>query len=99
LHTVTAANDGFHVEAAGEVAKVGVIRHDFVPPVPEGTYIVMAFQVTGYGRDADGSALPELTHVGLDGKSTGWVESCVGLGDEIVILDHPTELRGLAQEK
>lgn len=96
LHRTLPPDDGFRREGDQLV----VVRRDFVPPVPEGSYVVMVFRVTGYDPDSDGAALARVARVGLDGQPTGWEESGVDVGlghEDILTVDHPSDLLGMAQ--
>lgn len=55
------------------------VKRDFVKPEPEGTIVLMAFRVTGYDADCDGSAMARLEHIDKDGDSTGWEPNQLGL--------------------
>jgi len=51
------------------------IRRDFVEPEPVGTVLLLAFRITGYDKDCDGSALARLERVDEDCRTTGWTEN------------------------
>jgi len=90
--------DKARVESLGSNNNVQylTLKRDFVPPVPEGSYVIMVFKVTGFGSDCDGSALPVLEQVDFDGRTTGWTENMVGLhGNTALIVDNPKELTKL----
>jgi hypothetical protein len=53
-----------------------------VEPVPVGTVVLMAFRITGYDRDCDGSAMARLENIDALGEATGWEEAHVGLYPE-----------------
>jgi len=55
------------------------IKRDPVEPEPVGTIVLMAFRVTGYDQDCDGSLMARLEHIDKDGEATGWEEDSVGL--------------------
>jgi len=56
-----------------------VSRRDPVKPEPEGTLVLLAFRVTRYEPDCDGSLMACLEHVDRDGHSSGWKPSRIGL--------------------
>ena len=65
-------------------------KRDFVKPEPEGTIVLMAFRVTGYDQDCDGSAMAQLQQIDRDGEETGWEPNQIGLfptTDIVVSLD------------
>lgn len=83
-------DDNFRVVNNGGI---GVIRRDFVPPVPVGSCIVKVFRVTGYSRDCDGSAMARLANVDFQGQETGWVADSLGLyPDSTLVVDYPSEV-------
>jgi hypothetical protein len=67
-----------------------VIRRDPVQPEPIGTIVLMAFRVTGYDPDCDGSLMGRFEHIDRDGESTGWTPKSIGLNpttDLVVTLE------------
>lgn len=68
-------NDRFHVT-----------KRDTVHPEPVGTIVLMAFEVTGYDSDCDGSALARLRHIDKDGNATGWEPNNLGLSPETALV-------------
>ncbi len=72
-----------------------IIKRDFVKPEPEGTIILMAFRITGYDQDCDGSAMARLDSIDFNGDETGAELTHYGLypaSDLVVTLD---ELKSL----
>lgn len=66
------------------------------PPV--GSYVAMVFRVTGYdpdcGETPETATMARLEHVGLDGETSGWEVSQVGLyGTHDRVLNDPGDLR------
>ena len=55
------------------------LTRDPVEPEPVGSIVLMAFRVTGYRPDCDGSLMAELEHIDKDGEATGWTENSIGL--------------------
>lgn len=98
FHKLPEPDDNFRVEPKpswGELM-VGVIKHDFVPPIPVGSYIACVFRVTGYDQDCDGSAMAHLEQVDSKGDTTGWEVDCKGLyADCDIVLDAPGDLHKL----
>lgn len=73
--------------------RAAVVKHNYVPSPPVGTYVAMVFRVAGHDRDADGSAMMRLACVNRDGSETGWAPNCIGAyPDTDVIVDHPQDL-------
>lgn len=75
-----------------------IAKRDPVRPVPEGTIVVMAFRVTGYDPDCDGSLMARLENIDATGEPTGWEETAMGLYptstwmvDDVAELDHPSQ--------
>jgi hypothetical protein len=91
------AKENFRVEPAS--GRIGIIKRDFVKPEPEGTIILMAFRITGYDRDADGSAMIRAEALMLedDGRfeATGLEVDHIGLYDWTDIVVTEDELRAL----
>lgn len=54
-------------------------QRDTVEPEPVGTIVLMAFRVTGYDTDCDGSAMARLEQIDKDGETTGWAPDQLGL--------------------
>ncbi|WP_165689235.1 hypothetical protein [Mycobacteroides abscessus] len=55
----------------------------------------MAFRVTGYDRDCDGTLMSRLERVDVHGEATGWEENAIGLyPDTAWTIDNLNELRG-----
>jgi hypothetical protein len=68
------------------------------PPV--GSYVAMVFRVTGYdpdcGETPETATMARLEQVDLDGETTGWETSCVGLYDTTDrVLSKPGDLRAV----
>lgn len=85
--------DNFRVVYKGGIR---VVRRDFVPPVPVGSYVVKVFRVTGYDPDCDGSAMARLEAVNFEGEPTGSIMGYLGLyPDTALVVDHPSEVTKL----
>ena len=82
----------------GEGIDARMVRRDPVEPVPVGTYVVMAFRVTGYDPDVDGSLMARLAHVDRYGEETGWEPTHLGVRPNTdMVVDHPEDLWALAE--
>jgi hypothetical protein len=84
VREITADEENFRFETKGPFE---VIRRDPVKPEPEGAIVLMAFRVTGYDPDCDGSLMARLEHIDKNGQTTGWTPDAIGLyGDcELVV--------------
>lgn len=90
---ITAEQENFRVVPFHGLPGVTTVKRDPVEPVPVGTYVVMAFRVTGYSPDCDGSLMAQLESVDGAGEATGWEANCIGLyPDCTLMVDHPSEL-------
>ena len=94
VRSVTAEEENFRTEPfVGN--NMRIVRRDFVKPEPEGTIILMAFKITGYDQDCDGSAMARLDNIDFNGDATGATLTHYGLypeSDLVVTLD---ELKSL----
>lgn len=52
---------------------------DGIEPEPVGTIVLMAFRITDYDPDCDGSLMARLEHIDRCGETTGWRPSHLGL--------------------
>lgn len=78
VREITAEEENFRTEPwIGGTHRI--VRRDFVEPEPVGTIVLMAFRVTGYDRDCDGSAMARLEHLSEDGSGSGWAPTHLGL--------------------
>lgn len=84
VRQVSAEEENFRMEPMGGFR---VIRRDPVEPEPVGTLVLMAFRITGYDPDCDGSLMARLEQVSSDGTPTGWETNSHGLypGSEVVV--------------
>ena len=62
-------------------------KRDPVEPEPVGTIILMAFRITGYDPDCDGSLMARLENINSEGEASGWTTDSHGLypGSEVVV--------------
>ncbi len=95
--TAKESNDRFVTQRSGDPFVVR--RCDPVEPEPVGTIIVMAFRITGYDPDCDGSLMARLEHIDRSGNATGWEPTHLGLYPDCDLVVELGELRDLFQEK
>ena len=99
VREVTAEEENFRIEPMDGRPNIGFIRRDPVEPEPVGTIVLLAFRVTGYDRDCDGSLLARLAQIDFQLlEETGWETNNHGLyqSSEIVVSDD--ELRKLYEK-
>ena len=98
VHYITAQEENFRLEAIpGTDARM--IRRDYVEPEPRGTIVLLAFRITGYSADCDGSALVCLEQIDINGEETGWSENSIGLYEtSALVLSGIEELKNLFNE-
>jgi len=70
-------------------------RRDPIEPEPIGTILIMAFRITGYSPDCDGSLMAEVANIDKNGKTTGWTEDRLGLYPNDALVATEEELKGL----
>jgi len=92
VREITADEENFRTERRGAFE---VIRRDSVEPEPVGTIVLMAFRVTGYDKDCDGSLMARLEQVNKDGDVTGWEADSIGLYPDTDLVVTPDEWRAL----
>ena len=68
-------------------------RRDPIKPEPEGTIVLMAFRVTGYDQDCDGSLMARLEQIDKHGDCTGWDPTQIGLYPETDLVVSLKEFR------
>ena len=96
VREVTAKEENFKIEPVDGRPNIGFIRRDPVEPEPAGTIVLLAFRITGYDKDCDGSLMARLAQIDFEEMdTTGWETDCHGLypSTEIVVSDD--ELRNL----
>jgi len=94
VREITAEEENFRMEPV-EGAAFSLIRRDPVEPEPVGTIVVMAFRVTGYSKDCDGSLMAELDNIDKDGESTGWTPGKIGLYPDVDLVVTDEEWTGM----
>lgn len=97
VRTITAEEENFRTEPFFRDAQHGmqVIRRNPIEPEPVGTIILMAFRITGYCQDCDGSLLAELDHIDRNGEHTGWSPKQLGLYPDTDLVVEEDELSKL----
>jgi hypothetical protein len=78
VREITAEEENFRTEPI-RGTNAAMLKCDPVEPEPVGTIVVMAFRVTGYDPDCDGSLMARLEHIDRDGEPTGWEPTNLGL--------------------
>lgn len=76
-----------------------VIRYDPIEPEPIGTIILMAFRITGYDQDCDGSLMARLEHINKNGDVTGWDMTNIGLYPKAGLVVTRNELLELFKKR
>ncbi len=81
IRKVTAAEENFRVEPIpGFPPNWTHIRRDPVETEPVGTIVLMAFRVTGYDPDCDGSLMARLDQISMESlEETGMSTDSMGL--------------------
>jgi len=97
VREITADEERFRTVPIGGTC--GMIKRDFVKPEPEGTIILMAFRITEYDKDCDGSAMARLEHIDKNGERTGWTESNIGLDPEDALVITTRELKRMFKKR
>jgi len=72
VREITVEEENFRVESS-------IIKRNPVEPEPVGTIVLMAFRVTGYDQDFDGSLMARIEQLDNDGNTTGWELKNIGL--------------------
>jgi hypothetical protein len=96
VREISSAEENFRMERKGPFE---VPRRDPVKPEPEGTIVLLAFRVTGYDRDCDGSLMARLEHIDRKGESSGWEPSAIGLYPESELVVTQDEWQRMFEPK
>ncbi len=96
VREITSAEENFRMEGKGPFV---VARRNPVKPEPEGTIVLMAFRVTGYDRDCDGSLMARLEHIDSKGDASGWEPSRIGLYPESELVVTQNEWQKMFEPK
>ena len=94
VREITAEEERFRLEPIAGT-RAGTIRRDPVEPEPVGTIVLMAFRVTGYDQDCDGSLMARLEHIDRDGEASGWEPTHIGLYPFSDLVVTAEEWRGM----
>lgn len=70
-------------------------RRDSIEPEPVGTIVAMAFRITGYSRDCDGSLMARFEAIDNQGNATGWEPKNIGLYPDTDLVVTLEEWRAL----
>jgi hypothetical protein len=97
VREITGEEENFRLVPVEPGSPMEVIRRDPVEPEPVGTLVLVAFRITGYDSDCDGSLMARLEHINRDGAATGWTQNCIGLYSEGELVVSPEELRQLGK--
>lgn len=95
VREITAAEENFRLEPQSGLPGIHFVRRDPVEPVPVGTLVMMAFRVTGYDRDCDGSLMARLEGIDCRGEASGWEPKNLGLYPDDTLVVTPEELASL----
>lgn len=86
-----------YVKIAG-LANAITSKRNPVEPEPIGTIVLMAFRITGYTPDCDGSLMAKLDHIDKDGNESGWSPDSIGLYPDSDLVVTPAELKALFKQ-
>lgn len=76
VREITAEEENFRTEQHGNFI---LMRRDPVEPEPVGSIVLMAFRITKYKRDCDGSLMATLEAIDNEGNETGVEIKNIGL--------------------
>jgi len=96
VREITSAEESLRFE---QVCGYGVSRRNPVKPEPEGTIVLLAFRVTGYEPDCDGSLMACLEHIDRDGEASGWNPSRIGLCHDSGLVVSKDELQRMFERE
>lgn len=88
VREITSEEENFRLEPLAGT-RIAMIKRDPVEPEPVGTIVLMAFRVTGYDKDCDGSLMARLEHIDSEMEPSGWEPNAIGLypGSELVVTE------------
>ncbi len=95
VREITAEAENFRVERNGGF---NVIRRDSIQPERIGTIVLMAFRITEYRKDCDGSLMATLEQIDKDGEITGFEAKNLGLYPEADLVVTSEELVSLFEK-
>ena len=100
IRNITAEEENFRTEPFAGTS-LDIIRRDPIEPEPVGTIVLMAFRVTGYDPDVDGSLMARLDALMIDDlEISGWEVDSIGLyptSGIVLGLDELKELINMAR--
>lgn len=96
VREITSAEENFRMELRGPFH---VPKRNPVKPEPEGTIVLMAFRVTGYDPDCDGSLMARLENIDRDGEATGWEPFAIGLYPDHELVVTQDEWQGMFEKE
>lgn len=99
VRKITDEEEGHRFVPVAGLANVITSKRNPVEPEPVGTIVLMAFRVTGYTPDCDGSLMAKLDHINKDGDESGWSPDSIGLYPESELVVTPKELKALFENK
>ena len=97
VREITSEEEKFRLEnVPGRPDRITFIRRDPVEPEPVGTIVLLAFRITGYDPDCDGSLMARLAQIDFEEMDeTGWESDCHGLYPSTEIVISEDEMRDL----
>lgn len=100
VRVITAEEENFRMESMpGFPDNFSTIRRDSIEPEPVGTIVLLAFRITGYDKDCDGSLMARLEHIDYENlEGTGWESTNNGLYPSTDIVVSEDEVRSLYRE-
>ena len=98
MRPVNTVETNFRLEPAGGF--LTRVKHDFVPPEPVGSLILIPFRITGYDSDCDGSAMVRMENINNEGESSGWTVDSITIDgtSALVVSEEELELMFLTKE-
>ena len=97
VREISDKEENFRTEPIKENCVYQAVRRDPVKAEPEGTIVVMAFRLTGYSPDCDGSLMGKFDNIHFDDpdETTGWSPDCLGLSSGTCLVFTEDELKEL----
>lgn len=94
IRTISPEEENFRITRIPK-SSLCTVKRDPIEPEPAGTILLVAFKVTGYDKDCDGSLMARLEHLELDGRESGWIVNCIGLHPDTGLVVTEEELHAL----
>lgn len=93
---ISAEEENFRIEPMAASGRFFFVRRDPVEPEPVGAIVLLAFRVTGYDQDCDGSLMARLDAVDMeDVEETGMSLDSVGLYPTTTLVVTEDELKAM----